>query len=1373
MKQQLTLLLLALLSSVTLCSSLTINVTANGKDTKSCLDGYSDCLFLGYALGALDGSASEVTINVFYNHELRLHNDSNFKFHGVQNVNIWGHPAVAGGEDQYITITCPGMGAGLYFNHSTNISFRHLSWVNCGTWHPTSANGNWTNCSPSDHTCKGLVLPSAVSTIFMFNCTNLFLEHTRFTSNRGSGVSLYNVVGVVNIIDSTFFNHSTKGMAPCYSMVSGRTSTCSPQSTGLYIEFTYCPEFTKRCYPDITSIERTNYNIINCNFTENKNLGVYRNITDTPTPMELDHWHHWPFGRGGGLGISLRSFILKHFTIDISKSSFINNSAVYGGGMYLLLQSGYPDHTYYDLLNNTFKNNMADYNGGGLCVEIDVLYSTHNVTFILWLRNFLYIGQTNFLDNYAYWGGGMSFTAYPLNVSYIDFNIVSCVYSHNKYSGGGGAVALLRKEKPEKEYYFIASASFYACEFSNTLSTLAKSASVRTMCSSVHSEGITLSFYNVTKFENNCASALRLSDTGATFYDIVLFINNTGFNGGGVSLRGKSWITLRNGVKINFTNNTANQYGGAIYYDPSPIMYMNMTSSCFVWYEMTGNEDVPVNMWRVGVIFTGNKACQAGHAAYITDPKQCLWPRELSLFDPRRRDVFNYSGQVQDEVRHVVATSAVSLEIISDNRGKYKKPKNSSEYGTYHMMPGEELQVELRPKDSNRLNVTTVITVTCLFRIDYETYKHGEDRCGPSERFNIDQFNRQVTSGALKNFKVYGPSAKSINQTDDVSEDLILVFKTNDPIPVVLPLLVKFSPCMNGYRYSADSKSCKCVQDLSEELSPVVCASTMSSAIETPCVKHNYWYGNVTGEDTQVYHYCQSPKCQPRKDHDRCDNYDGYVTLPNNASLLCSNGLKGPLCTECDDGQDLSYNAYKCVKCNKKDIVGLILLILLECFAIVVIILVFLKLNVRVSTAGFYGFLYFYSILRLFLWIPLPTGLDVVIGLITGITSLDFSLLQYIDLCLFNNVRAIHYETLHYIYPIVIMAMIFLIIKVDQSGWRRSQFFSGHSSTQALCIILLITYTSVSETSLHILLPLHYQKADGSGSSKHWYVSVDPGVRYLDPKHHLPFWLIAVVMEFLCVLPFSLLLLFAPWAMRYVNLSRLKPILDEYHNCFHDDYRWFAGVYLLARQVMFMISALAIFPERTAYIQQIFCLALLVLVATIHPYRSRVLNIIDTLILSLITFLSFSTYNGTARRVYYGQSELQDAFIGIASLAPFVVMVTAVILIGLKKFCKRFIVIKRFSKPLQSVLGERKYDPTSTFTNSESYDRVTSTLQRKSGFESDDDLPPRFYDQERTHLEETTPLLKNSTPYRHGINSIQYRPVPQEQHSINKKPATN
>ena len=1312
------LLLFLLVLSSTHC--LEITVSQYGLDNETCQTGMSSCKTLDYALSVLDEETSNVIINVLYSHSLTKQQNYSSLF----NLTIRGSD---------VMMTCDTLGVGLAFLHSFNITISNIQWIDCSIKHPTTGLGDWS-CSNDTGKCSHLILPFAYSALFLFNCTDFILNHASFTSSRGSGVSLYNVQGYVFINDTQFINHTLSSVRSCNEPQD--EGDCSPQSTGLYIELSYCENMTTYCYPNNSFAMNTDYYIVNCLFEDNANIGAYRNTTDILPVAGLTREQHWPFGRGGGMGVVFQAYKIKHVTLVVHGSHFRNNHAVYGGGMFLQLNSGYPDHNYFIVEESSFHGNTAELNGGGMEIVTKVFYNSDAI-FNMSFRNHLIIYESNFYNNEAYWGGGVSFVTYPSNVSFLTVEMNRSNWYNNKYKSGAGAIGLLRKEKPERVYFFIPTVKFTNCSFLKTYAILAIETSLSLIACTVYSEGIALEFYGTTRFEDNSASALGLSDTGATIYGYIRFSNNTGFKGGAMFLNGKAWMTLTPFVTIEFLNNSAYEYGGGLYYlSPAPLE-MNMSSSCFVWYKDPGQMDVPLKYWWVNVTFSGNQATQGGDAAYINDPEKCIWPGESSIFNPNRTDLFDYSGQDHNSSTYVIATPVKTMYFDSDS-SQFTHSTEQNHFSTYSLMPGEKIRITIVTEDYFGHSVPTVLSIKCHTIEEYMNSHLLTDFCRENSSFGISG-SRLVASNTMLDDLV-------ISGIVDFNE-LVLVFKTNEPVSVILPLRLYLNECALGYEYDNDMHQCQCV-DNDLDTSPILCVSIVDSPILIPCARHHYWVGNITTSNGSVlaYQFCRTGKCSCPSNRN-CSRYRGYSVLPSSHNSMCTNGLSGPLCSQCSDNKSLTYNGYSCSHCSRGHKIILVSLIILECFLIVVVIIVFLKLNIRVSTAGFYGFLYFYSVLPLFLWSDLPTGLEATISIITGITSLDFKLLQYFDLCLFDDIRTIHYEVLHYIYPVAVVLLITAVIKMDQHCFKRVQFFAGNVAIQALCIILLISYTSVSETSLNILLPFSYQNARTSNDIQQKFVYVDPGVKYMDPTHHLPYWLIALTVELVFVLPFALLMVFAPWLMKFFNLSRIKPILDEYHNCFQDQYRWFAGVYLLARQAMFLISAVTDNPTETAYCQQLFCLFLLIFTATLQPYRNQNINRIDIFFLLLLTVISFSGYNPTAINLLRSS---HTAVIAILSLLPFTCMVIGCIVMVGRKVLRVY--LKHYSSgKLQSVLGDSDSFSQSSITSSNDTRNTEITTTRTN------DLPPRFYDQEENYRQdERSRLLEQPRPAHVAFTGSRY-----------------
>ncbi len=96
----------------------------------------------------------------------------------------------------------------------------------------------------------------------------------------------------------------------------------------------------------------------------------------------------------------------------------------------------------------------------------------------------------------------------------------------------------------------------------------------------------TVRFVGSLLFENNAYSALLLNSGQVILEQStqVQFINNTGFRGGAIALHGFSSILISINTQVEFHNNSATEYGGAIFYYTTEQRHFFLSRSCFLQY---------------------------------------------------------------------------------------------------------------------------------------------------------------------------------------------------------------------------------------------------------------------------------------------------------------------------------------------------------------------------------------------------------------------------------------------------------------------------------------------------------------------------------------------------------------------------------------------------------------------------------------------------------------------------------------------------------------------------------------------------------------------------------------------------------------------
>jgi len=110
-----------------------------------------------------------------------------------------------------------------------------------------------------------------------------------------------------------------------------------------------------------------------------------------------------------------------------------------------------------------------------------------------------------------------------------------------------------------------------------------------------------------------------------------------------------------------------------------------------------------------------------------------------------------------------------------------------------------------------------------------------------------------------------------------------------------------------------------------------------------------------------------------------------------------------------------------------------------------------------------------------------------------------------------------------------------------------------------------------------------------------------------------------VITAILCVVIFVIcfpcLLLLEPFLRQKLNLVKVKPLLDQYQGSYKDKYRWFAAYYFICQLIIFFISyAIADYQYRL-YCLQSTCIIIVLIHVLIHPYKNKLLNMLDSTIL--------------------------------------------------------------------------------------------------------------------------------------------------------------
>ncbi len=1155
-----------------------------------------NCSSVGYALQLLTRYISETTsatITVYYDHAFTQDREASIELSVPTSADA--QLLITGFNNIVDCSSSPN--SGVFLSGFRNATIAYLTWLGCGIRHDTTA--YYTQLSPDLFPIK------ASSALVFFQCSAVYILHCTFTnSTRGSGVSIYDASDIL-LDHSDFVGNIVVEDLKCGNF--SEAATCSPQATGLYIETTQCGGLTDwNCSSADMAVHTGRYVISDCHFTGNENPQAYNRETKYIVPTSIND--HWPFGKGGGLHLSLRGNVQK-LQVAIEGSLFSGNKAHMGGGMTATLHPMFSGLNV-SLTGCKFKSNLATDSGGGLLLGVWYDHAFESADII---PSSITLTNCPFFNNTARrWGGGTSIYsgANAHNISSLE--MARCDWLRNQAHHSAPALGITSSNTQLGISPNITILpKCHDCTFLNNYVTLVTGHSRVYGYGAVFIQGVPLTFTGLTLFVENTESALCISSTSVELYDSVTFEGNKGFTGGAMLLLGTSWINLNPNLTLIFENNTAFKDGGAIHYTYPPSLSLRDFKDCFIQYR---DKAARFHEWKVVVKFSGNTAFQNGDAVYVSSSQECTWGGAQVLYNPfnanNPNSCYPFDYKRQASVIRAVSTPAIHIDYNALLMENY----SSNSWYEYSVMPGATFKIPVKITDYFHNETSSVVTTGCHNVSNYLQYNFQRDLCKPGGDYLIEGLpNTFGLRGELAFLKIRGRPKSTI----------LFVMQSDDMQPVVVPLLVNLRDCDYGFVLEPNShpETCVCFSKATRsKLEDFLCVDQSDNAV-VPCIRNGYWYGHV--KDAQRIQTCISGKCTTKCD--KCGSLpeNEWCKLPSQEDKLCTGHRSGPLCSECEGGLTLTYDSHSCKDCSAGKAVGLWVLFVIYWIFIILQLVAIIKLDIRIGSGYLYIFLYYFSVLKYILWYNLPGNyLTALLNIFGTLTRLDPEIYVYSELCVFSGATSVQYEMFHYLHPAVVLSLVAILITISHFTPRLA-VFSGNYAIQAICYILLLAYTSLAETSLNLLNPTSYLTSYPHHDNEPTFVQIQPGTLYMDSRHHLPYALFALAVEVLVVLPFSIFMLFAPLLMRCMNLVKVKPILDEYQSCYKDKYRWFAGVYLLGRQLFILTSIVSLQFGVNRLLNQIICTAILLLHATIHPYRQRLLNYVDTFFLANLTLLSF------------------------------------------------------------------------------------------------------------------------------------------------------
>ena len=417
-------------------------------------------------------------------------------------------------------------------------------------------------------------------------------------------------------------------------------------------------------------------------------------------------------------------------------------------------------------------------------------------------------------------------------------------------------------------------------------------------------------------------------------------------------------------------------------------------------------------------------------------------------------------------------------------------------------------------------------------------------------------------------------------------------------------LTIELSPCPPGFWQYPESDKCECYSYNDAEEDIVFCSGSSST------IKRGYWFGSVTGKPTVTI--CPISYCN----FACCEATNGYYHLSPVRDNQCRSHRSGTACGSCTDGYTLTFDSTKCVNINNCTAGHTVLVILLSIiYWVVMVTSVFAMMYYKVRIGYLYGITYYYSIVDILLSqnLYVNRGLHLTVSIMSSFSKITPRFLG--DLCFTTGMSGIDQQFIHYIHPSAVL-IILGIISLSARISRKISLFISRGIIHVICLLLLLSYTSIASTSLLLIRPLTFHGIDKV------YTYLSPDIEYFHGRH-AAYGIVALLCIISVVTGLPLLLTLEPFINHKFNFTKIKPLLDQFQGCYKDKYRCFAGYYMICRLVIITIVIANISNGFVAnYILIVVCAITELIHVMVKPYNKELLNRLDTIILCLIILIA-------------------------------------------------------------------------------------------------------------------------------------------------------
>ena len=657
-------------------------------------------------------------------------------------------------------------------------------------------------------------------------------------------------------------------------------------------------------------------------------------------------------------------------------------------------------------------------------------------------------------------------------------------------------------------------------------------------------------------------------------------------------------------VNVNFTQNlgtplliqTEQELGDAILSISGNLMFYEnfglLGGAC-------GLQNVLINISHQSILVFNSNHASLGGALYLVDSKLTNTSCNASVDFTNNTaatagNTIFFNSNPYDTIDNY---STCSLPNLTNQTNSLASSLTLHPNSTHTVFPGQAIILNMSIVDF--FNTPSSCTANVNLKCDDSVYKCFKKQIklkGPT-LVVIAQSPGDEYTIVSTNIMLSSPVSKDI-----VDTNTSMVFTCRNSEFTTLQVDLKITPCPVGFVYNQSESECHCVNLRNDRF---LCSKERGVA----CVSQGYWYNSTAA----LFGKCTYPNCVTINSSNQCPqslNLTGnYFNLQYNQ---CSTGKGRFLCMGCASGYNFTFTSTICVPgdCLRWQPLLVIFVSLSSHVLIAVLALFLVRFKLSVGSGFLYGPMLFLAVINQIPFDRHPNyaSLDKAVSIITSIPLMNLEVFGFIPWCFYHSLDRIYNYSLRYLGPMVVLLVMAIAAAISRWGPTSIRWWRG-SPIRAICILILLSFWSLVDTSVHILRYSNLTNVSGNTPENCYAVYLQPELKYFSPQHLLVA-IPAILLLLLVVVPLLMILLFSSLFSKRVNLHKIKPFLDEFQSCYKDRYRWFSIVFFAVWIVIVSIPS-----EHIGDLMQTMFAGILTLHVLLQPYRSKILNLTDTLLL--------------------------------------------------------------------------------------------------------------------------------------------------------------